>query len=201
MKPANICTCRLGLECDFIKVLDFGLVKTERNVPVDVTRLTQQGIACGTPGYMAPEAALAKADIDARADLYALGCVGYWLVTGQLVLEADSSLGMALQHVQSIPVPPSQRTEIDIPESFEKAILSCLEKDPIRRPQSAQELDSLLVRCESKGSWTPATAKEWWDLRMPEQTPQWREGTDRDPEADESPLGILHPERPTGSES
>jgi serine/threonine-protein kinase len=167
IKPANIYTCRLGPDYDFVKVLDFGLVKTRETADLGGTELTAEGIATGTPAYMAPEMAVAKGDIDGRVDIYGLGCVGYWLLTGQHVFIGDTSLAVVVAHVQEQPVPPSQRTELEIPESIERVLLACLQKDPADRPQTAAELDAMLADC-SLDVWTQARAREWWDLHVPD---------------------------------
>jgi serine/threonine-protein kinase len=166
IKPANIYACRLGPDYDFVKVLDFGLVKTGETAETGGTELTAEGIATGTPAYMAPEMAVGKVDVDGRVDIYGLGCVGYWLLTGQHVFVGDTSLSVVVAHVQEKPVPPSQRAELDIPESIERVILACLQKDPADRPQTAAELDAMLAAC-SLGEWTQARAREWWDLHVP----------------------------------
>src|SRR6185436_8038121 len=129
IKPANIYVCRNGLEYDFVKVLDFGLVKFKGP---DAVRLTAEhaGQTSGTPAYMAPEIILGEADVDRRADVYALGCVAYFLLTGQLVFEADSPMKMLMQHMHARPVPPSQRSELPIPRELDELVLACLEKDP-----------------------------------------------------------------------
>jgi serine/threonine-protein kinase len=168
IKPANIYTCRLGLEYDFVKVLDFGLVKASGKGEAGSAELTAEGIATGTPAFMAPEMALGKGEIDGRVDIYGVGCVGYWLLTGQRVFEGDSPLATVLAHVQEKPVPPSQRTELEIPESLEQLVLSCLEKDPAARPQNAGDLEAQLGECDLDGRWTVGRAKEWWSLHMPE---------------------------------
>jgi tRNA A-37 threonylcarbamoyl transferase component Bud32 len=167
IKPANIYLCRLGLECDFVKVLDFGIVKTHPESSAQNTQLTQEGIATGTPGYMAPEVALGKGAIDGRADIYSLGCVGYWLLTGHPVFSEESPLATVLAHVQDPPVPPSERAEIAIPARLERIIMACLEKNPERRPQGARELDALLAECETGKTWTAEMAEQWWGLHWP----------------------------------
>ncbi len=164
IKPANIYTCRYGREFDQVKVLDFGLVKT-RAGPED-PRLTQQ-LAGGTPAHMAPEQALGEGSVDARTDLYAVGCVAYWLLTGRLVFESETALGMIADHARTPPVPPSKKTELEIPEDFEALILRCLEKNPANRPQSAGELSAALAACVVGAPWTHARAREWWELHGP----------------------------------
>ncbi len=168
IKPANIYTCRLGLEYDFVKVLDFGLVKASGKREAGAAELTAEGIATGTPAFMAPEMALGKGEIDGRVDIYGVGCVGYWLLTGQRVFEGDTPLATVVAHVQEKPVPPSQRTELEIPDSLERVIISCLEKDPAGRPQNAADLEAQLRGCDVDGRWTAGRAKEWWSLHMPE---------------------------------
>jgi serine/threonine-protein kinase len=166
IKPKNIHLCRLGLSYDFVKVLDFGLVKS-REGSSNQTRLTREGVTTGTPAYMSPEMALGKSDVDARTDIYAVGCVAYWLLTGKLVFEASNALAMALEHVQSEPVPPSHRTEIEISPQLERVILECLRKDPAHRPQTARELDRMLAACPGAGGWDNDAAEEWWRMHLP----------------------------------
>jgi hypothetical protein len=168
VKPANIYVCRVGPDYDVVKVLDFGLVKSFKADEVGATELTAEGIATGTPAFMPPEMAIGAGEIDGRADIYGLGCVAYWLLTGQRVFAADGPLATVLAHVQEKPVPPSQRTELDIPEALEHLVLSCLEKDPAARPQSAAELDERLAACGLDSEWGAARAKDWWTLHVPE---------------------------------
>lgn len=165
IKPTNIFVCRLGLNVDFVKVLDFGLVKT---ILPGETRMTLDGFTTGTPAYMAPEIATGSDGIDGRADLYALGCVAYWLLTGRLVFEEPSPVAMAIAHVQNPLVPPSERTELHIPPCLERAVMACLEKRPEDRPRSAIELAAMLRLCATDtGRWTAADAERWWQLNLP----------------------------------
>jgi serine/threonine-protein kinase len=163
VKPANIFTCRLGPDLDFVKVLDFGLVKSTGEEAGGATALTQEGSVAGTPAFMAPEMALGDGSVDGRADIYALGCVGYWLLTGQPVFAADTPVGTLLKHVQEKPIPPSRRTELEIPEELDSVILACLAKDPADRPQTAEELDARLAAC-TVAAWTHEMAADWWKL-------------------------------------
>ena len=163
IKPANIFATRMGISHDFVKVLDFGLVK-ETKADTATTQLTQQGMTSGTPAFMPPEIALAKPDVDARADIYALGCVGYWLVTGQYVFASDSPMEMVIDHVKSEPAAPSTRTELPIPRQFDRAILQTLAKDPKVRFQSMREFAAALRQVPLESDWSNARADEWWKL-------------------------------------
>jgi serine/threonine-protein kinase len=170
IKPANIYSCRMGLDYDFVKVLDFGLVKFGDRRGRDQTLVTLDHRTTGTPAYMAPEVILGEADIDRRVDVYALGCVAYFLLTGQLVFEADTSMKMLLQHVQTPPVPPSERTELPIPRELDEFVLACLQKNPDDRPQHAGDLFQMVGRCRTCQTWTRDTAKQWWETYLPELT-------------------------------
>jgi serine/threonine-protein kinase len=171
IKPANIFLCRLGSEFDFIKVLDFGLVRTPKALDPGATDLTVEGMTYGTPGYMPPEIAMGRTDLDGRADLYGLGCVAYWLLTGQRVFLAETPMAEALHHIQSKPVPPSQRTKVMVPEALDAAILACLEKEPARRPATARDLEALLAHAVPAGGWDQRMAEEWWRQHVPEKHP------------------------------
>jgi serine/threonine-protein kinase len=172
IKPANIYVCRMGLDYDFVKVLDFGLVKLNGQTSGDgmQTLMTSEQRTSGTPAYMAPEIILGETNVDRRADVYALGCVAYYLLTGQLVFEADTPMKMLLQHVQAAPVPPSQRTELPIPREIDELVLACLQKDPNKRPQNAEVLLGMTYSCKSGDCWSSDLAKTWWDKHLPELT-------------------------------
>ncbi len=167
IKPANIFVCKDALHGDFAKVLDFGLVISSDGAKEQLTRLTNEGLTSGTPAYMAPETA-SGAELDARADLYGLGCVAYWMLTGRTVFESKSPMRVLADHVQTQPVPPSQRTELPIPEDLEYLVLACLEKHPDRRPQTAAELEASLAALVIEPAWTAAKAAAWWRLHEPE---------------------------------
>jgi serine/threonine-protein kinase len=169
IKPANVYVCRMGLDYDFAKVLDFGLVKIARP-SVAETLSTIEHTTTGTPAYMAPETILGEADVDRRADVYALGCVAYFLLTGQLVFEADTSMKMLMHHLNTVPVPPSQRTELLIPRELDELVLACLQKDPDRRPQNAGELFQMAYNCRACEGWNQDQAREWWEHHLPDFT-------------------------------
>ena len=169
IKPANIYVCRMGLDYDFVKVLDFGLVKLRKRDGAD-TLMTSSHTTTGTPAYMAPETILGNSDVDRRADVYSLGCVAYFLLTGELVFEGKTPMETLIQHVQSTPIPPSQRVELPIPKVLDDLILACLEKDPDKRPQNAEELFRLAQDCRACDGWSSSKAKSWWELHLPELT-------------------------------
>jgi serine/threonine-protein kinase len=168
IKPANIYVCRMGLDYDFVKVLDFGLVKFGEGRSIAGTLSTGDFVTSGTPGYMAPEVILGAGETDRRADVYALGCVAYWLVTGQLVFEADTAMKMFDEHLHASPVPPSRRTELPVPPEVDTLIMRCLEKDPDKRPRDAAELYGMWCDCGRCGPWTNEAARQWWELHLPE---------------------------------
>jgi serine/threonine-protein kinase len=155
----------MGLEHDFLKVLDFGLVKPLHGETDLQSNLTENTVVTGTPAFMAPEMVLGH-DVDARADLYSLGCVGYWLLTGQLVFTAKTSMEMLVHHARTAPVPPSQRTELAIPPAVDALVLWCLEKEPARRPASAVELGERIAAVAHPAPWDRTQARHWWEAHM-----------------------------------
>jgi len=167
--PSNIYVCRMGREYDFVKVLDFGLVKFNAPAGAQHTLMTGAHTTNGTPAFMAPEIIL-EGEVDERADVYALGCVAYYLLTGERVFEGDTAMKMFLQHVQTPPMPPSERTEMPIPRELDEIVLACLEKDPRKRPQNAEELLRMLRRCRFGGTWDHETARGWWETHLVELT-------------------------------
>ena len=140
IKPRNILLGKLGLEYDFAKVLDFGLVKTRHNEDPERTATTMDGVTTGTPAYLSPEAALCSPHIDGRADLYSLGCTAYFLLTGCNVFDAKTPTACAMAHVQTPPPPMKERCDLPVPAELEAIVMKLLEKDPANRIQSAQDL-------------------------------------------------------------
>jgi serine/threonine-protein kinase len=188
IKPANIFSARLGPDCDFVKVLDFGLVKNTTDL-TDTTALTGMGVTTGTPAFMAPEVALAQ-EVDPRADIYAVGCVAYWLMTGQVVFKRDSSLATILAHVRDAPEPPASRTELAIPEALNQLILECLAKDPSARPQTTADLIRRLNAIDVE-PWTMEDARRWWALHGPLGTVSAVTGKAQDL----TPAGVVYAKR------
>jgi serine/threonine protein kinase len=134
------------------------------------TVLTASHTTTGTPAYMAPELILGQRDVDRRADVYALGCVVYYLLTAQLVFEGDTTMKVLMHHVHTPPVPPSQRTELHIPRELDEIVMACLEKDPDKRPQDAGLLFEMAGRSAARGGWDNAAAKHWWETHLMDLT-------------------------------
>jgi serine/threonine-protein kinase len=159
LKPSNIMLCEVALTYDFVKVLDFGLAKT-----------------LGDSGNMAPEIALAEESIDRRADIYAVGCVAYFLLTGTTVFEEENPTRMALKHVQDVPDAPSLRSGAAIPAALESLVMQCLEKQPADRPASMAEVAERLAQSGVE-PWTTADAAAWWQAH---QAPGTKHQTSRE---------------------
>jgi len=165
IKPANLFVCRYGGDCDFVKVLDFGIAKeADHLMETGAIGLTREHGLRGTPAYIAPEQALGGSGIDGRADIYAVGCVAYFLLTGQLVFTGDTPMAVVVHHAHTLPIPPSERSELPIPPALDRLVLSCLAKDPAERPQSARDLSQRLAAIDGGSPWTDERAREWWDL-------------------------------------
>ncbi len=167
VKPSNIHTCRLGLEVDFAKVLDFGLVKAERVPGRDLTQLTSPELTTGTPAFMAPEMIEPGGTVDARLDIYAMGCVLYWMLTGRLVFDAVNAVSMMLKHLKDKPAPPSARSEEPVPKELDAVVMDCLAKRPEDRPADAAALLDRLRDVPLEVPWTAARAMEWWETHLP----------------------------------
>jgi serine/threonine-protein kinase len=117
---------------------------------------------------MAPETILGDVVVDRRADVYAIGCVAYFLLTGRLVFEGDSAMKVLMQHLHAEPVPPSERAEIPIPRELDELVLACLQKDPGRRPQDAGQLFQMACATRNCEGWDDAQARGWWESHLPE---------------------------------
>jgi serine/threonine-protein kinase len=165
VKPANIFLCRYGEEFDFVKVLDFGIVRAARDAAETGGLETREDRIEGTPAFMAPEQAMGG-PVDRRADIYATGCLAYWLLTGELVFTAENPIALIMRHANAPPEPPSDRGAAAIPRALDDLVLACLAKDPAHRPQSARELALRLAEVHGAVEWTQERAREWWTVRM-----------------------------------
>ena len=164
MKPANVVLCERGGVRDFVKVLDFGLVKdTSENSP----KLSTDQTIIGTPMYMAPEAILDASHIDARTDLYAVGAVGYELLTGAPVFTGATMVEVLANHLHEAPIPPSLRAGKPLPAELEAIVLSCLAKQPGDRPASAAQIVDALENVSASHPWSAHDARRWWTERAP----------------------------------
>ena len=167
VKPANLYVCRYGRRVDFVKVLDFGLVKQHGDgSTADDVSLTAENTVSGTPAFLAPEQVMGG-EVDGRTDVYALGCVLYWALTGLYVFDEPSAMATMMAHVQTTPDPPSTRTEQPIPPALDDLVLACLAKDPGDRPRSVDHLSERLASIPWDRPWTDARAREWWNGNLP----------------------------------
>jgi len=163
VKPGNVYVCRYGREYDWVKVLDFGMVKTLRSEGEASLKLTAETFMGGTPAYMAPEQAFGDGTIDGRADIYQAGCVAYFALTGQLVFTGRTPVEMMMKHAREDPLPPSSKADAPIPPELDALVLRCLSKDPAQRPETADELAAAVAACaRDLPPWTSAEAGEWW---------------------------------------
>jgi len=166
IKPSNIFIARLGGIYDFVKVLDFGLAK-ELNSEQDP--LTQSHVFLGTPAYVAPEMVLDRRHVDARTDIYMLGCVAFWALTGRPPFSGENDAQILLEHVQSLPQWPSECTGGEIPLELERIVMRCMEKRMEDRYEGILELSLALESVPLERPWTQAEAREWWEAYMPEK--------------------------------
>jgi serine/threonine-protein kinase len=168
IKPGNIIVTQRGGAFDFVKLLDFGLVKPATD-NVAANQLTQENMTAGSPLYMSPEQSISARELDGRGDLYALGAVAYFLMTGQPPFVGPSAMEVIVAHARDTVTPPSQ-VNAAVPHDLEKTVLRCLEKSADNRFQTAEELERALTDCESAGRWTQHQAAAWWRERTPDRT-------------------------------
>jgi tRNA A-37 threonylcarbamoyl transferase component Bud32 len=159
IKPANIILTRRGGVCDLVKVLDFGLAKT---VKLGATHGLAANAVVGTPHFMAPEAVSRPESVEARSDVYSLGAVGYWLLTGKTLFDDENVEALMAHQVQLQPPAPAERLGKQVSADLAQMLMRCLAKLPEQRPASAEELDQALGRCVSAGTWLPLDAEQWW---------------------------------------
>ena len=189
IKPSNIFLCRQGGMADFVKVLDFGLAKEMRGKSAE--ELTQTGELIGTPRYIAPESVGDKDTVDHRSDIYLLGAVAYWMLTGKAPFEDASGVDVILKHLTEKPRPPSEVTELAIPPELEKIVLRCLEKKKEDRFQKVSDLAKALKAVALKETWDQEMAEEWWKLHFSADDGT----TTTEPASPPAPLKTLCPRR------
>jgi serine/threonine-protein kinase len=160
IKPGNIIACERGGIQDVAKLLDFGLVRAA-GADDEVERLTRDGAITGTPAYMSPEQAGGHEELDARSDIYSLGAVAYFLLTGQAPFRRNQALQVMLAHLRD-QVRPLGELRSDIPADVETVVLRCLDKDPRRRYPDVLSLEKALAGCQANGRWTEEDAIAWW---------------------------------------
>jgi len=170
IKPANLLVCRYGPDLDFVKVLDFGLVTLQLRRGTEGAQMTAEQTLLGTPAFMPPEMITNPDAVDARADIYALGCVAHWLLTGRILFEESTPMAILLAHAQRPAKAPSETAESPIPPELDRIVLSCLEKEPEKRPVSAEDLDRQLASLSWTAPWTAERAQQWWQANMPPAT-------------------------------
>lgn len=178
VKPANVILCERGAMPDIVKVVDFGLAKQM----TAETGSTAQ-VILGTPGYVAPETVADGTAISPASDLYALGCVGFYLLAGRGVFEAKTSIDLCIQHVTKPAPRPSEIASVELPRTLEDLVLQCLAKDPGQRPASAAALACALNAVGPFPDWDEARANAWWE--------QHRTRVDADAELAEQPTRTL----------
>jgi hypothetical protein len=160
IKPANIALCERAGVFDVVKVLDFGLVK---ELGTDSSSTTTASLT-GTPLYLSPESITAPDTVDGRSDLYAVGAVAFWLLTGTHVFEGNTVVEVCSHHLHTKPETPSVRLGAPVPADLEAVILRCLEKEPAKRYANAEALGHALDACESVDDWSDDLAAGWWKL-------------------------------------
>ena len=165
IKPANLFVCRLGREYDFLKVLDFGVVSRER--PQHTPSITAPGLVLGTPAFLAPELLSGGGPFDRRADIYGLGCVAFWLLTGRPPFEANDPVSLLKHHSETPPPAPSTLSQQTITAEMDAIVLGCLSKDPSLRPASADDLFERLNALAIQQPWDQVRARVWWDQHEP----------------------------------
>jgi serine/threonine-protein kinase len=166
VKPGNVMLCERGGAHDVVKLLDFGLVIPPARNPDE--KLTQEGAVTGTPAYLSPEQAGGSEDLDARSDIYSLGALAYFLLTGRAPFADRSALQMLAAHLYEKPQPLTEHHP-DVPADLEAVVLRCLAKDRGSRFPDAASLDAALAKCQTVGRWTEQDAAEWWRRFGPEQ--------------------------------
>ncbi len=160
IKPANVFLTERAGDPDFVKVVDFGLVKDLAGD--EELEITQVNTLTGTPLYLSPESIKGPDKVGPHSDIYALGAVSYYLLTGRPIFQARTVVEVVTKHLKQMPAKPSRVSARALPEDLENVIMACLAKDPSERPASAGVLMEMLAQCTDAGSWGPGQAREWW---------------------------------------
>ena len=168
VKPGNIILTVRGGEPDVAKVVDFGLVKELDTANGSTTRSADANLLVGTPLYLSPEAITTPDRVDARSDLYALGAVGYFLVTGKPLFEGRTIMELCAHHLHTQPIPPSVRAGRAVDRQLEALLLACLDKDPARRPPTAMAVHEALAASDAATEWSTEDAQRWWTSFRPD---------------------------------
>ena len=155
----------MGVEYDFVKVLAFGLVRHECRA--GASSLSAEPMLVGTPAYMAPETILGE-EPDRRVDIYAIGCLLRFLLTGEGVFRSRNRVQLLRQHLQEAPTPPSQSADQPIPRAVDDLVLACLQKDPASRPASVDEVSRRAMSGISGEVWDEEAARHWWKTHLPD---------------------------------
>src|SRR5262249_2688961 len=161
IKPANVILCRRGGVPCVAKVVDFGLVRSVAPTTGDIAQSGADVIA-GTPLYMSPESIANPATVDARSDLYSVGAMGYFLLTGEAPFHGETAVEIAAHHLHATPEPPSERLRLPVDPKLEQILLSCLKKDPGGRPPSAAALAASLRETDSWRAFSTELAEAVW---------------------------------------
>jgi len=169
IKPSNIFAAQRGGMDDVAKLLDFGLVRPESTV-ASSPRASDEGQILGTPLYMSPEQATGSRVLDARSDIYSLGAVAYFLLTGQPPFNAETAIEAIIAHTRD-PVVPLSRIRAEVSADLDAVVLRCLSKSPDERFPTAEALEIALGRCAAASAWDKRRARHWWHDGVPERSP------------------------------
>jgi serine/threonine-protein kinase len=169
IKPSNVIACQRGGVHDVVKLLDFGLVQPFGLPAQEGQKLTIQGTILGSPPFMSPEQAVGNGQLDARSDIYSLGAVAYFLLTGQPPFPRDTSMQILMAHVYE-PVTPLHELRRDLPADLEEVVLKCLKKNPSQRYPDVETLDQALAACQCAAGWTRPCAADWWKKHVARKT-------------------------------
>ncbi|OGT82520.1 MAG: hypothetical protein A3H91_03535 [Gammaproteobacteria bacterium RIFCSPLOWO2_02_FULL_61_13] len=162
IKPANVFLCRLGVEYDYVKVLDFGIARTMAELNENPAAHAVEG----TPAFMAPEALSGTGSVDARSDIYSIGCVALWMLTGTYLPRRQHSVGIRRANSVEEFQPDEKLRAERVPSDLQKVVVSCLEEQPDPRPASISALRENLIACNIGARWTNDDARAWWRDRM-----------------------------------